>query len=47
MRVANTLALALFAAAVLSAATASAETVLMFNQWVPATHHFHARIVKP
>jgi TRAP-type C4-dicarboxylate transport system substrate-binding protein len=30
-----------------SAQAVRAETTLLFNQWVPHTHHFHARIVKP
>lgn len=38
---------ATMAGSVLGMQTAQAETTLLFNQWVPHTHHYHARIMKP
>ena len=34
-------------AAALGAGPAAAQTTLLFNQWVPRTHHYHTRIMKP
>lgn len=43
----SALALSLLGALITTAASASAETVLRYNQWVPASHHSQSHIMKP
>ncbi|WP_397474746.1 TRAP transporter substrate-binding protein [Pusillimonas sp.] len=45
--VSRLVAAGLFAGAVGWSAAAVSETVLTFNRWTPATHHFHSRIYQP